>query len=376
LFRARTVFVIGAGASAELGFPLGEKLLTEIAERVDISYDFGQLQRGDYVLADALRQKLNATVDVTDYNDHLHSAWQIAKSSKQALSIDNVLDALEDPKAATVGKFGIVRSILSAEAESPFSKWVDHFPDQIDLSALNGTWLDQLTRLLTEGRRKSEIGSIFENLSIINFNYDRSIEQYLPFSLSNYFGLKPQVVREVMPSLPILRPYGKAGSLPWQGGDRSVEFGHSDACAVGAAADKILTFTEQVQDAALLEQIQNALESAERVIFLGFGFHRQNLQVLDCSALPHVEVLATSYGVSKSDSASIQTEVEHCLDLSNYTVLNHQYVRLYALKCAEFMKEVWRTLTAEAGEDPRVEFPSIPRTRAPTLPSFKFSAQK
>ena len=371
MFRAKTVFVIGAGASAELGFPLGEKLLEEIAERVDISYDFGQLKRGDYVLADALRQKLNAAVDVVDYNNHLHSAWQIVKSSKQGISIDNVLDALEDPMAATVGKFGIVRSILSAEAKSPLAEWIDHFPDQVDIPALNGTWLAQLTRLLAEGRRKSEIGSVFENLSIINFNYDRTIEQYLPFSLASYFGLKPQDVRQVIPALPILRPYGKAGSLPWEGGDRKVEFGHCNANSVRVAADKILTFTEQVQDSALLEDIKDALETAERVIFLGFGFHRQNLEVLACSALPHVEVLATSFGVSKSDSASIQTDVENCLGLSNFTILNHQYVRLFPLKCADFMSEVWRTLTADPADDPRVEFPSVPKTRVPTLSSIK-----
>lgn len=370
MFRARTVLVVGAGASAELGFPLGENLLKEIAERVDISYDFGRLKRGDHVLADALRQKLNAGTNVASYNEHLHSAWQISKSSKQGLSIDDVLDALEDPKAALVGKFAIVRSILAAEAKSPMSKWIDHFPDQIDISVLNGTWLDQLTRLLTEGRRKSEIGSIFENLSIINFNYDRSIEQYLPFSLGSYFGLKAQEVREVMPSLPILRPYGKAGALPWQGGDRTVEFGHCDAVAVGAAANGILTFTEQVQDATLLKQIKSSLQSAERVVFLGFGFHRQNLAILDCSALPHVEVLATSFGVSKSDAASIESEIENCLDLSSHTVLNHDYVRLFPLKCAEFLKEVWRTLTADEGDDPRIEFPSIPRTRVPSIPSF------
>lgn len=374
MFRAKTVFVVGAGASAELGFPLGESLLTEIAKRVDISYEFGQIKRGDHVLADALRQKLNAAVNVTEYNDHLHSAWQIVRSSEQGLSIDNILDALEDPKAATVGKLGIVRSILSAEAKSPLAKWVDHFPEQINISAANGTWLDQLARLLTEGRRKSEIGSVFENLSIINFNYDRSIEQYLPFSLSGYFGLKPQEVREVMPTLPILRPYGKAGSLPWEGGDRKVEFGHCDAHAVGAAADMILTFTEQVEDVALLGQIKRTLETAERIIFLGFGFHRQNLRILECAALPNLEVLATSVGVSKSASDSIETEIEDCFELGNHSVLNHKYVQLAPLKCAEFMNEVGRTLTAEASDDPSVDFPSFPDPKIPDFAAFRFGS--
>jgi hypothetical protein len=371
LFRANTVLVIGAGASAELGFPLGDGLLKDIAQRIDISYDFGRLGRGDYVVADALRNKLNARQDVTQYNEHLHSAWQIVKSSKQALSIDNVLDALEDPRASLVGKFGIVRSILSAENKSPLSKWLAHFPNDIDISALDGTWLDHLTRLLTEGRRKSAIGDIFENLSIINFNYDRSIEQYLPFSLANYYGLEPAVIREVMPTLSILRPYGKAGSLPWEADGAGVEFGGCDAGAVEKAAEMILTFTEQVKDRALLGAIRRTLESAERIIFLGFGFHRQNLKVLECAGLPHVEILATSFGISKSDSASIQTELENSFELSQHDVLNHDYVRMLPLRCGEFMKEVGRTLTSERAQDPRIEYPELPKIELPAFANLR-----
>jgi hypothetical protein len=371
LFRANTVLVVGAGASAELGFPLGEGLLRDIAQRIDISYDLGRLARGDYVLADALRNRLKAREDVTSYNEHLHSAWQIAKSSKQGISIDNVLDALEDPQASLVGKFGIVRSILCAEEKSSLSKWIDHFPGDINISALEGTWLGQLTRLLTEGRRKSEIGSIFDNLSIINFNYDRSIEHYLPFSLADYYGLSPAAIREVMPTLPILRPYGKAGSLPWESSGRHVAFGNSDASAVETAAEMILTFTEQVRDQALLKAIRQILESAERIVFLGFGFHRQNLKILECVAVPSVEVLATSFGVSKSDSASIQSEVEVGFELSNHHVLNHDYVRLLPLKCAEFMSEVWRTLTSDPGDDPRMDFPEMPRFEMSAFPSLR-----
>lgn len=206
--------MVGAGASAELGFPLGGALLADIAERANISYNFNQLERGDHVLAQVLRNKLEARTDVAEYNSHLESARQIAKSSKQGLSIDNVLDALEDPRASLVGKLAIVRCILCAEEKSPLAKWADHFPKQINISAVSNTWLDGLTKLITEGRKKSDLSRIFDNLTIVNFNYDRSIEHYLPFSLANYFGVSPSSVREVMPTLPIYRPYGKSGITP------------------------------------------------------------------------------------------------------------------------------------------------------------------
>lgn len=296
MFRANTVLVIGAGASAEFDFPLGGALLKDIAKRIDISYQFGRQERGDQVVAEALRKALNASEDVALYNDHLHSAWQVAASAKQGLSIDNVLHALEDKKATKVGKFGIVRSILHAEKQSPLKDWVDHSPQQIEIEKFDHTWLSARTKVLTEGRTKSEIGEIFDNLTIVNFNYDRIIEQYLPFAVSNYYGLKPDDIREVMKGLRILRPYGKAGALPWEGAENSVGFGHCSADDIIKAAEQNLTFTEQVEDQELVNEIEGAFSGADRILFLGFGYHRQNIELLSNDCQPHVQILGTSLG--------------------------------------------------------------------------------
>lgn len=371
MFRAKTVLVVGAGASAEFGFPLGSALLSSIAKKVDISYELGRQKRGDYVVAEALRNALDAQNDVTHYNEHLHSAWQLVASSKQGLSIDNVLDALEDEKAARVGKFGIVSCILAAEEASPLSKWVEHFPDKVDITAFSKTWLDRLTKLLTEGRRKSEIGEIFENLSIVNFNYDRVIEQYLPFAIANYYGVKPTEVREVMPQLPIFRPYGKAGNLPWESSENSVAFGHCRAADLEVAAQQILTFTEQVQDAELVSGIRNAMQSADRIVFLGFGYHRQNLELLRSNAPKHVEICGTSFGMSNSDTQMVSQELIKLFGLNEHMVFrDHEYARLHPLECTNFVSEIWRTLTGEAGDDPTIETPELPSMKGFTLPSF------
>jgi hypothetical protein len=169
----------------------------------------------------------------------------------------------------------------------------------------------------------------------------------------------------------MFRPYGKAGSLLWESGDGQVPFGQCDAKSVETAAKMILTFTEQVEDASLLRGIRRSLEAAERIVFLGFGFHRQNLKILECAALPNTEVIATSFGMSGSDSASVASEIEIGFELSDYHVLDHDYVRLLPMKCAEFMSEVWRTLTSDPLSDPRVEFPSMPEIEMPAFPSFR-----
>lgn len=371
MFRAKTVFIVGAGASAEFAFPLGGALLKDISKRIDISYQAGQLQRGDHVIVQALRDALGARTDVASYNEHLHSAWQLVASSKQGLSIDSVLDALEDEKASKVGKFGIVRCILAAEEASPLSKWVDHFPDQINLGTFANTWLDQLTKLLTEGRRKSRVGEIFENLSIINFNYDRIIEHYLPFAISNYYGLKPEEVREVMPSLAVFRPYGKAGNLPWETAENAVAFGNCSAANIQVAAKQILTFTEQVQDEALVTGIRGVIQNADRIVFLGFGYHRQNLELLRINAPKHVEIFGTSFGMSNSDTHMVTQELRKLFGLDDYAVFReHEYARLHALECNSFISEIWRTLTGEPGDDPTMEMSTSPSFSMPAMPSF------
>lgn len=375
MFRAKTVLVVGAGASAEFRFPLGGALLKDIAKRIDISYQHGQLQRGDHVIAQALRNALDAKTDVSSYNEHLHSAWQLVASSKQGLSIDNVLDALEDDKASKVGKFAIVRCILAAEEASPLSKWVDHFPDQINLETFADTWLDQLTKLLTEGRRKSQIGEIFENLSIINFNYDRIVEHYLPFAISNYYGLKPADIRDVMPALAVLRPYGKAGNLPWENAENAVAFGNCGAANIEIAAEQILTFTEQVQDENLVNGIRSIIQNADRIVFLGFGYHRQNLELLKVAAPQHVEICGTSFGMSNSDTQMVTQELTKLFGLDDHSVFrDHEYARLHPLECNSFISEIRRTLTGEPGDDPVMEMPKAPSFNMPAMPTFpKFS---
>ncbi|MEP0392762.1 MAG: hypothetical protein ABJ205_07770 [Erythrobacter sp.] len=346
-------------------------MLSDVAQLVDISYDFGRQVRGDHVVAEALRSALGAQKDVGGYNEHLHAAWQLVKSSRQALSIDNVLDALEDPKASLVGKAGIVRSILASEGKLDLSGWVEHFPDQIKIQSYSDTWLDRLVKLLTENVRKSEIGDIFNNFALINFNYDRIVEQYLPFAIAEYYGVPVQDIRELYSSVPVFRPYGKAGSLEWEKGSETVRFGHDGSGDTQSAMSQILTFTEQVEDKDLVSGIHGVISAADRIVFLGFGYHRPNLKVLSARAQPHVQILGTSFGMSKSDQAVVCDELEDVFGLSEIPVLKDGgFVSLHPLKCSEFMGEIWRTLTAEPRESPAMFEPHSLESSYPELPNF------
>jgi hypothetical protein len=46
MFKRRTLFIVGAGASNEFGLPLGSKLAAAIREKLDVSFDSMGFQLG------------------------------------------------------------------------------------------------------------------------------------------------------------------------------------------------------------------------------------------------------------------------------------------------------------------------------------------
>lgn len=368
MFRAKTVLVIGAGASVEVGLPMGPGLLKQIVELTRITFELSRQKTGDHDILQALKLCLNEGREVGRLNEHIRAGWQLSESAKQALSIDNVIDALEDPQVELIGKLGIVRAILKAEASSPVFKRIDNMPDTLDLSKFSDSWYSSLTKLLTENVRKSEVGSIFDNLEIVNFNYDRCLEHYLPISLASYYGLKPDAIREIMQGLPIHRPYGLAGRLPWQTGDApSVGFGEGSPQQLADVAQQVRTFTERVEEGEELSAMRATMAAADRVVFLGFAFHRQNVELIAEKMQDHSELVATAYQISNSDKSVIEDELGRAF--AHEFSIQDTRIKLADMTCAQFFKEYWRTLTAEKGDHEPFQTPDF-SPRLPAMPSW------
>jgi hypothetical protein len=70
MFKSKTLFVVGAGASKEVNFPVGEELKNEIARLWDIQFDSEFLRKGDPKFYSCLekafrdRQKVNSSIMV------------------------------------------------------------------------------------------------------------------------------------------------------------------------------------------------------------------------------------------------------------------------------------------------------------------------
>ncbi len=161
-----------------------------------------------------------------------------------------------------------------------------------------------------------------------------------------------------MQTLAMHRPYGIAGRLPWQTGHGpSVEFGDDNPRILAEVSQQIRTFTERVEEGTELEAIRSAVSKADRIIFLGFAFHRQNVELLAKKVQGHTEIVATALGISKSDKSVIEDELEKAFAFDG--IFNEDRIVLAETTCDQFFRDYWRTLTAEKSDRETVDVPNL-----------------
>lgn len=302
-----TVFIIGAGASQGFGFPVGSELARTLAEKFNINFDWDRLVQGSGAVYDAIKRAIPGISNQAAF-DLCH---RIRKGLVHYDSIDDYVEAASSDDVSTAAKIGIVESIIAAERKSSLAKLGSH--ETADhVAALRDTWPAQLLRLALRGVRHSDISSLFDSISVISFNYDRALEHYLFWALKD-LGFEDQVIVGAVESLEVLHPYGTLGPLPWQGSP-AVPFGgaHVD---LATAYNSIRTYSEQLEDKTELQKIEQVVETAETVVFLGFGFHKQNVDLLSGPTSDQKAVFATACGVSDSQRRAFAARIRAGISL-------------------------------------------------------------
>jgi hypothetical protein len=180
------------------------------------------------------------------------------------------------------------------------------------------------------------------NLTFINFNYDRCLEHYLFWSLVR-LGVREIDASQIINDLAIIRPYGTIGSiLP---NDRSrVSFGASQIDPFGII-DRIRTHTESeaLHDKAHLQQV---LSGASMCIFLGFGFHKQNLDLLSLNpemGFRPLRTLATVKGIHQANRSDIIGAIGRALRAEE------RYVELFDMTAPEILAQLRPKITMAVG---------------------------
>ena len=119
MFKRQTLFILGAGASEEVGLPLGAGLAERIRNKMDIRFegDNRPVGAGDHDLFGRLTQSMQK--EATEYQD---AAWLIRDGISLSQSIDDFLDLHRTNKYVNLyGKAAIVKTVLEAERISKLS---------------------------------------------------------------------------------------------------------------------------------------------------------------------------------------------------------------------------------------------------------------
>ena len=345
----KTVLIIGAGASKEAGLPVGSELKKEIAKALDIRFkDLSRMVSGDNNIYEAFLAKVSNDPDPNVPLRSLQRAgWRIRDAMPQAISIDNFIDThSEDKHVELCGKLAIVRAILRAEAKSSLTVDGRQENGQLRFDQLAETWFNSFFQRLSENCKSADLKHRLKSVVLIIFNYDRCIEHYLYYAFQNYYSMSPSESAELLRNLEVYHPYGVVGSLPWLQMDNAIEFGgEPSGSQLLSLSKQIRTFTEGTDaQSSEINCIRSNMRTAQRLMFLGFAFHKLNLDMLvpAASTAPPTgrRALATAHGISDSDVTVIAE------DLATRGVLIAKDIWIRNdLKCSQLFVEYSRTLS-------------------------------
>jgi hypothetical protein len=327
MFKSRTVFVVGAGASNEVGLPVGSELRDKIAQKVNISFEKnGTPINGDHLLYEQVKSAYPG-----NKSDVQAAGRSIAAGIYGRNSIDEYLDWQQSDKAiALFGKAAIVRCILEEEQKANHKYFGD--TANFSLGAFTDAWYGELFRLLNQGYRREEVGSLFNNVSFIIFNYDRCLEHFL-FCALQRMGLSANEAEEICSrQYTFYHPYGAVAPLRGEG---SISFGSdrplADYCHL---ALNIRTFSEQTTNHAAVAEIKQAMSDASTVVFLGFSYNEANLALLrtEESKKTHTNVFGTGFGLPGPFLNGIRGSIARSLNFE----ATHTFLEGH--RCADFLR--------------------------------------
>jgi len=299
-----TVLVLGAGASCPYGFPTAKQLKNRICEV------FASRTTAIRLLGDTV-------APAEKFLEFREAFWKSGTAS-----VDAFLEGR--PEFLDVGKFAIAYCLIPLESETNL------FTPPGD----SGDWYGYLLERLNPSFDEFE----HNKLSIVTFNYDRSLEHYLFTSLLNWHGKSVDDCIEKFAKLPIIHVYGQLGKIPYpQRGCRQYlplgEDVEKEPGAVVGASQGITLLHEKESE---LREVHNLLTAAERVCFLGFSYNPLNLARLQLKGDTVIkrEVFGTARHFEKSEIGQTERHLSSTLlcgrvildDADNLTVLRRHSI--------------------------------------------------
>ncbi len=273
-----TVLILGAGASRPYGFPSARELRDLICE--------------EFASEESAATQLLAN----HYFPYQFTEFCSALRRSGQLSVDAFLE--RNPEYVPCGKMAIAYCLIRYESEDNlFPLHQEHHLYEYILA-----------------RTGADIQTFSANkLSILTFNYDRSLEHFLETALfnSNRTSISRKCVRETMSCIPIVHLYGQLAPLPWQDSDYKREYNAEITPQNVAKAARFIKIIGDKNDEDLHKDSEfmrawQLIDASKQICFLGFGYHATNLSRLKIdNRKGNWRIYGTALGMETSEQKQV-----------------------------------------------------------------------
>ncbi len=267
-----TVLILGAGASVPFGFPSGRTLLIEICKNLG--------SRG---------VSLSIEMEKFGYDMKAQETFKNELYASMQPSVDAFLE--KRPEFMEIGKASMSCALIPYENESRLvsrdkqANWYEYLFNKMD------TGWDNF------GENK---------LSIVTFNYDRSLEHFLFKALRYSYGKDEEDTATILRNIPIIHVYGQLGQLPYLAGTGR-PYSQDVSPEVVAKCVSEIRIVHESEDETTFSSAHELLMRAEKICFLGFGYHLDNLRRLRLDRLPkQTTIFGSALGFGAAESQTVQ----------------------------------------------------------------------
>ncbi|MSO21113.1 MAG: hypothetical protein EXQ56_11770 [Acidobacteria bacterium] len=157
------------------------------------------------------------------------------------------------------------------------------------------------------GKLNSSFELFQENqIAVLTFNYDRSLEQFLLTALMNKYQKSCEDCAAALQSIPIVHLHGKLWDLPGMGKDEfAYNADHSDQRVLnGAKGIRIIHEDQPTEEFELAGRI---IDSAERICFLGFGYDKTNLsRLIRSTKNREQQIFGSAIGLTSQEAQNVE----------------------------------------------------------------------
>lgn len=315
-----TVLVLGAGASCDLGYPTGRELVDSVCLAAT------KARNGAFPFYKENRSR----VDAFDL-----FAANLRKSA--LASVDTFVERYLDGNNAEVLE---IAKDLVALSLIPLESTDRMFGGEGSSERPAGRWYEFLFNALATPRAAEFVQN---RLSVVTFNYDRSLEQYLLTALQHTYGIPHGAAVMLARTVAIAHVYGDLGELfdsdPDGFRDYQPSVSPSDLLVVRKRLRLIVEERTRSEYETTLQgaQARLMLSQAQRIYFVGFAYDPLNLRRIRPEKFLHgVRINMSTYGLTRAECVTAQTRIENWLGGNAGRATIDVFDPIH--KCLEFMR--------------------------------------